>query len=215
MMNPVEKIDRLWDSLRDTSRKRLLMTAAFMLIMVVIILGILFFGNLADLPQEGMDNLYILLSSSVIALVGVSVTGYIFLTESLRNIKESRPRFYSAADRYQRNVFKRLVRIFAIGIILVIVYAMMAYYLDTMDFLFNDVNVRTWMMLTGVISFIAFLALSVHYGTHVVARQLAVLVYLQLVGVYVVYAELALQVFPEVGEASTQDSYLVAAPLEH
>lgn len=163
MMNPVEKIDRLWDSLRDTSRKRLLMTAAFMLIMVVIILGILFFGNLADLPQEGMDNLYILLSSSVIALVGVSVTGYIFLTESLRNIKESRPRFYSAADRYQRNVFKRLVRIFAIGIILVIVYAMMAYYLDTMDFLFNDVNVRTWMMLTGVISFIAFLALSVHY----------------------------------------------------
>ena len=59
------------------------------------------------------------------------------------------------------------------------------------------------------------LAGSVYYLANVASGELAVVVYLQLIGIDVVDAVLALQEFAEISESTAEDGYLVAATLEH
>ena len=155
-------IPRVISEMDGHGRNRLYLSVGLIAVVVVVIFTI-FILDFEDNPQESMDNLFILLSSSVIALVGVSITGYIFLTESLRSVKESSPRNYAAATRYQKKIFRMLILVFAIGIVLVVAYAMVAFYLDTLDVLFSFRGPRTWAMVLSVVSFIGFLCISIHY----------------------------------------------------
>ena len=151
-----------WAKLWATRGRRIGLSALFMLAIALIIL-VVWVKKFDDNPVDSLDNLFILLSSTVIALVGVSITGYIFLTESLRSIRESNPRYYTAANEYQQMIFKRLMQTFAIGIVLVVLYALVAYYLDSLMGLQTDVGLRTLVMALSVLSFIVFLCISIHY----------------------------------------------------
>ncbi|MDO5852733.1 MAG: pentapeptide repeat-containing protein [Thermoplasmata archaeon] len=112
--------------------------------------------------QDGLENFYVLLSSSVIALIGVSVTGYIFLTESLRSTRDSNPRFLESANSYQKTVFSNLLRNFAIGIIIVVLFAIFAYYTVLKpDFIYLD-RFRDVLMVLSTALFAGFLCWSIY-----------------------------------------------------
>ena len=57
--------------------------------------------------------------------------------------------------------------------------------------------------------------MAIHYFAHIVAGEFAVVVNLEFVGIHIVDAIFALQVFAEEGESSAEDGNLVAIALEH
>ena len=59
------------------------------------------------------------------------------------------------------------------------------------------------------------LAVAIHYFAHIVAGEFAVVVNLEFVGIHIVDAIFALEVFSEEGESSAEDGNLIAIALEH
>lgn len=61
---------------------------------------------------------YSIVLSSVLAVVGVSITGYIFLIEYLRRLKTDRPICKDVADKFREMIFRYLFAMFIFGLIL-------------------------------------------------------------------------------------------------
>jgi len=81
-------------------------------------------AELSDLVGE-TNQIYILLASSIIALIGVLVTGFIFLSENLRGIVGSNPAYEYISEATREYVVKRLVIISIVSIVASMIFVMM------------------------------------------------------------------------------------------
>ena len=59
------------------------------------------------------------------------------------------------------------------------------------------------------------LAVPIHNVAKIIARQFAILVNLQFVGIHVIDAKFLLKILAEIGESTTQNGNLIAASLQH
>ena len=73
-------------------------------VLMITIFGLFYMGWLSNDGDAKLD-VSILLSSSVVALVGVTVTGYIFSTESLRQLGDDDYKYSHCAERNRSVIF--------------------------------------------------------------------------------------------------------------
>ncbi|MBQ3685153.1 MAG: pentapeptide repeat-containing protein [Candidatus Methanomethylophilaceae archaeon] len=95
-------------------------------VLMITIFGLFYMGWLSNDGDAKLD-VSILLSSSVVALVGVTVTGYIFSTESLRQLGDDDYKYSHCAERNRSVILKKVKWQFIMAIILISLLAMIAY----------------------------------------------------------------------------------------
>ena len=79
-------------------------------------------------PQAATSDIILLLSSSVVALIGVSITGYIFSSESLRKHTDDDYKYIYAAEKHKKNILSKLKGQFSVAVLLIVLFTVAAHF---------------------------------------------------------------------------------------
>ncbi len=95
----------------------ILITSAIVALLVIII-------N----PQAATSDIILLLSSSTVALIGVSITGYIFSSDSLRKQADDDYKYIYATEEHKKGILDQLKTQFAVAVILIVFFTVVAHF---------------------------------------------------------------------------------------
>jgi len=79
-------------------------------------------------PQAATSDIILLLSSSTVALIGVSITGYIFSSDSLRKHADDDYKYIYAAEEHKKGILDQLKIQFAVAVIFILFFTVIAHF---------------------------------------------------------------------------------------
>lgn len=78
---------------------------------------------------HNIENLYVLVASVLVTVTGVTATGYIFLSESIRKMRDDNEEYSKIAEEFHNHIYKNLLILLVLGSIIVMscVFVLMRY----------------------------------------------------------------------------------------
>ncbi len=106
----------IWNTINAFIRWILRNKVTVIVTLLVIIVYLALKEYIFKSPLIETQDFYSLIASSVIAMIGVSVTGYIFLIEYIRRLKTERPIYLTIAEKFKSRTYNSLFILFWFGV---------------------------------------------------------------------------------------------------